>query len=255
MDMLETSAALRQATLFGVDKDQLTTNSILVGSSLFLPYYMAMAREMRGGLARQNWADAQDLQLKSWVLEYDPRVAGGRVLLTPSALAAGSRERTLATFLNAELRLRERVTDYLIGEQYQSELGNVVRGMMHEEEKIASKIKTMRGVAIAVAIVGAGAGVGAAASGIAAASVGYFAVTQTAQSSINTINSTVNSTVTSLMAAEYGLVGRSREMSINMAEKIGPLEVELAGQTISVTAGSISELRGKLKNLYRQQYP
>ncbi len=255
MDMLDASKAVRDATLFGVDERLLTTNSIPVTQSPFLPYYRAMAREMHRSLSGTGWAGAQEAQLKAWTAGYDSRVSVTRELLTPDLLPAGSRERTLATFLNAELRLRERVTDFLMKEQYVGELGDVVRGQKHEEEKIASNVKTMRGVAIAVAIVGAGVGAGAAVVGVSAASAGNMVAAQTAQSTINTINNTVNSTVTSLMVAEQGLVARSRDMSVNMAEKIGPLEVEVAGQVISITAGSVGELRGKLRDLYIQRFP
>lgn len=254
-DMAEASSALRKATLFGVKKEQLATNSIAVGQSPFLPYYRAIADEMGKSMQGTDCAGAQEAQLKAWASDYDPRVTVTRDLLTPAALQAGSRERTLATFLNAEIQLRERVTDYLMREHYAGGLGDVVRGIKHEEEAVASEIKTVRGFAIAVAIVGVGTGMGAAVAGIGAASAGNMVAAQTAQNTISTINNTVNSTIASLSAVEHGLTGRSREMSSDMAAKIGPLEVELAGQTISVTAGSVSELRGKLKELYRARFP
>jgi hypothetical protein len=229
-------ADLRRASIFAVDKSLLHTNAIPVDQSPFLPYYTAMAAEVGRTLETGDVAGAQSTQLKKWVALYESGTVSVDGLLKPASLPVGSRERALATFLNAEIQLRERVTDYLMREHYAGELGQVVRGLQCEEEKVASKIKTVRGIAIAVAVVGAGVGAGGAAVGIASASAGNMAAAQTAQMTANSINNTVTSTISALASAEGSLAARSRSMSSGMSEKIGPLEVELGGETIRVTA-------------------
>jgi hypothetical protein len=246
---------LRRASMFAVEKSSLQTNAISVEKSPFLPYYSAMAGAIATSVSPGQAAASQTAQLRQWVSNYEPTHVSVDGLLDWKALPAGSRERTLGSFLHAELQLREKVTDYLIREHYSGDLGNIVRGLQVEEEAVASKIKRVRGVAIAVAVVGAGVGAGGAAVGVASASAGNLAAAQTAQMTVNSINNSINSTIAALASVEGTLAARSRSLSTTMAEVIGPLEVELGGETLRLTADSVSDLRSKLHSLYRQRFP
>jgi hypothetical protein len=246
---------VRRASMFTVEKASLQTNAISVEKSPFLPYYSAMAAAIGSSLSPSQLASGQAAQLRRWSAAYDSTGVNVDGLLDWKALPAGSRERTLGSFLHAELQLREKVTDYLIREHYSGDLGNIVRGLQVEEEAVASKIKRVRGVAIAVAVVGAGVGAGGAAVGVASASAGNLAAAQTAQMTVNSINNSINSTIAALASVEGSLAARSRSLSVTMAEVIGPLEVELGGETLRLTADSVSDLRSKLHSLYRQRFP
>lgn len=244
---------LHRATLYEIDKDLLATNLSSVVESPFLWIHSGMVRKMAAALPKAGMLQAQAQQLQQWARNFDPSVNVDETLLDKERFPQGSKQRSLASFLHAELQMRERLTDLLIGEQYLGELGALVRSTKEEEERVASKIKTLRNTATAIAIVGSLAGAGMASMGALQAGNNLSAA-QATQSQVNTMNTTTLTAAMSVLGAASDLNLRSLEMASNLSAKIGPIQIEIAGQVQSIQAGSVSELRAAMKDLYARHH-
>jgi len=249
LEMNQQWKRLKPVDTYKADKNRFDLGSSEVANSPFAYAHQRIASGISTKLP-QTWQQDQEHQLTEWVRFYESQITPDVRWLRPEALAEKSKERTLATFLRAELKFREKATDILMEAVHNEEMAKAIHQLRVDEKKLAAELRGQRrfdNTIMALSILSAA---GSAYGQVSAASVGNTQlVNQFSQQSLQN-SQQLKSYMTMSDAIKMALVNQGSELSAEVAKKIGDLEVEVFGQIQQVNAGSLPEFREKLKKLY-----
>ncbi len=194
-------------------------------------------------------------RFQTWAQFYDTNYHGSFNLLEPENLTPKTRERSLASILKAELQLMTKLTDIMEADQYQKGLGETYRGMTQEECKLADADQHAQNMALLVGILGVAAQGMALQGQIAAQNAGNMTAARSFQQmNFQTMTTTMNQ-MQAIDRSRNELNARSTEFNQVMAEKIGPIRIEIDGQFYELKADSLANLRVQMQIKYVTRYP
>jgi len=193
--------------------------------------------------------------LSEWVASFDlfDRINLAQVAGTSPA-PPHSRESSLASMLVAEMKLRTRMTEITL-ESIRTELSPAVTTMQTEENDLKAQHDAMQAEQQTMAILGVMISAATLGGQLSAINTGNTAQAHQFQM-LNLQNTMQTIRITSdLQTAINQLGDRTAAMNQALAQRIGPITAEIAGETYTFETDSVPDLRAKMLVKYKTRFP
>jgi hypothetical protein len=234
---------------FRVSKAELAAWTGDPATSPLKPLWDLTAKSIAKKLANRDLNQIRASALREWSAFYETDESI-RATIAPAAVAdlkaAPPLVRALAKIQVAEAKLLAKITDETVVKPAAGPLGDAIRDMVRAQESGREDYYSQVNSAIFKGVAGSAAGL---AAGVAGASTGNTNLNiqgmQMQMSAMEVANSSLR------LASEVDEAA-SRRLNEALADTIGPILLELEGESFSFRAGSLEELRPQLKAKYDQ---
>jgi hypothetical protein len=218
-------------------------------TSPFKPLWDLTAKSIAKKLATRDLNQIRASALREWsaVYETDESI---RATITPAAVAdlkaAPTLVRALAKIQTAEATLLSKITDETVVKPAAGPVGDAIRDFVRAQESGREQYYSQVNSAIFKGVAGSAAGLAAGAAGVSSGN------TNLNIQGMNMQMSAMEVANTSLRLATEVDEAASRRLNEALADTIGPILLELEGESYSFRAGSLEDLRPQLKAKYDQ---